>query len=128
MDWIILSVKTNGEMSEKDMNSAPEIWKRVLSLMEGELTATTLSTWFDDAEALALEADRLVLYTPTAFKRDIIVSRYVPHIQKALKELFSADFDVTVLAEGEKEGLDKNQEDSFLPGTEEYTFDKFVVG
>ena len=50
--------------------------------MEGELTSTTISTWFDDAEALALEADRLVLYTPTVFKRDIIVSRYLLPIQK----------------------------------------------
>ena len=83
LDYII-----HGEMSERVMNSAPEIWKKVLSLMEGDLTSTTLSTWFDDAEALSLEADRLVLYTPTGFKRDIIVSRYVPHIQKALRELF----------------------------------------
>lgn len=128
MNWIMLSVKIRGEMGEKDMNSAPEIWKRVLSLMEGELTATTISTWFDDAEALSLETDRLVLYTPTAFKRDIIVSRYVLHIQKALRELFSADFEVTVLAEDEKGELDRAQEESFLPGTEEYTFDKFVVG
>ena len=65
------------------MNSAPDIWKKVLSLMEGELTSTTLSTWFDDAEALAFTADKLTLYTPTAFKRDIIVSRYLPNIQKA---------------------------------------------
>ena len=110
------------------MNSAPEIWKRVLSLMETELTSTTLSTWFDDAEALSLEADRLVLYTPTGFKRDIIVSRYLSHIQKALRELFSAELEVTVLAEGEREDIQQTQEDSFLPGTEEYTFEKFVVG
>ena len=110
------------------MNSAPEIWKKVLSLMEGDLTSTTLSTWFDDAEALSLEADRLVLYTPTGFKRDIIVSRYVPHIQKALRELFSADFEITVLAEGEREGQDEKRGDGFLPGTEDYTFDKFIVG
>ena len=124
MGWITLII----EMGEHQMNSAPEIWKRVLSLMEGELTVTTISTWFDDAEALALEADRLVLYTPTAFKRDIIASRYTPHIQKALRELFSADFEVTVLAEGEREEISGGKGDSFLPGTEEYTFEKFVVG
>ena len=110
------------------MNSAPDIWKKVLSLMEGELTSTTLSTWFDDAEALAFTADKLTLYTPTAFKRDIIVSRYLPNIQKALRELFSAEFSVTVLAEGEKDALPKQADGSFLPGTEAYTFDTFVVG
>jgi len=110
------------------MNTASEIWRKVLSLMEGDLTSTTIGTWFDDAEALELEADRLVLYTPTAFKRDIIVSRYLPNIQKALRELFSAEFAVTVLAEGEREALGGKGEDDFLPGTEQYVFDTFVVG
>ncbi|MCI5705416.1 MAG: chromosomal replication initiator protein DnaA [Pseudoflavonifractor sp.] len=96
--------------------------------MEGDLTATTLSTWFDDAEALSLDEDSFVLYTPSNFKRDIIISRYRSAIQKALRELFSADFDVKVLGEGEKESLSKPKDNVFLPGTEEYTFDKFVVG
>ena len=110
------------------MNSAAEIWTRVLKLMEGDLTATTLSTWFDDAEAVSLDTDTFVLYTPSNFKRDIIVSRYLPAVQKALRELFSADFDVKVLGEGERESLEKAGSSTFLPGTEEYTFDKFVVG
>lgn len=110
------------------MNSAAEIWKRVLQLMETDLTAITIGTWFDDAEAVALEADRFVLYVPSNFKRDIIVSRYVPNIKKALRELFSDDLDVTVLGEGERDSFGGSKKDSFLPGTEEYTFDKFVVG
>lgn len=109
------------------MNSAEEIWKKALNLMEADLTATTLSTWFDDAQAVALEGDRFILYTPSNFKKDIIISRYVPAIQKALKELFSTDLDVVVLGEGELEGFRSGRGD-FLPGTEEYTFDTFVVG
>lgn len=109
------------------MNSAAEIWNRVLSLMEGPLTSTTLNTWFDDTEAISLTPDRLTLYTPSDFKRDIITSRYLPNIQQALRELFSADIEVTVLGEGEKPQGDPHRGD-FLPGTEEYTFDTFVVG
>jgi len=109
------------------MDSALEIWKRVLALMEGELTSTTLNTWFDDTEAVGFEPDRLILYTPSPFKQGIITSRYVPYIQKALRELFSAEFQVTVLGEGDD--LEKGKGDpTFLPGTEEYTFAKFVVG
>ncbi|MCI9403340.1 MAG: chromosomal replication initiator protein DnaA [Oscillospiraceae bacterium] len=110
------------------MNSPSELWARILKLMEADLTPTTLTTWFDDAEAVALEEDRFVLYTPSNFKRDTIVSRYVPAIQKALKELFSAEFSVTVLGEGELEKHTSTRESSFLPGTEGYTFDTFVVG
>ena len=72
------------------MNLPADLWAKVLSLMEGEMTATTINTWFDDAVAVSLDANRFVLYTPSNFKRDIIQSRYVPVIQKALYELFSA--------------------------------------
>lgn len=110
------------------MNSPADIWAKVLSLMEADMTATTINTWFDDAVAVALEEDRFVLHTPSNFKRDIILSRYVPAVQKALHELFSADFQVVVLGEGELEGYGRPAQTSFLPGTEEYTFDRFVVG
>ena len=110
------------------MNPAAEVWEKVVALMGEEMTATTLNTWFDDAEALALEESRFILYSPTRFKQEIITTRYLPPIRKALHELFSADFQVTVLTEGERNAAVKNKTGSFLPGTEEYTFDRFVVG
>ena len=112
------------------MNSPADIWARVLSLMEADMTATTIHTWFDDTEAVALEEDRFVLYTPSDFKKDIIAARYLGAVKKALHELFSADFDVLVLGPGEMEQRRTRQkkDDNFLPGTEEYTFERFVVG
>jgi len=104
------------------------VWEKVLELMREDLTSTTLSTWFDDARALALDVDRFVLYTPTTFKRDIITMRYRPFIQKALRELFSAEFDVLVLTEGELDEVKPQADDGFLPGSEGYTFDRFIVG
>ena len=110
------------------MNVPADIWTKVLSLMENDMTATTINTWFDDARAVALEENRFILHTPSNFKRDIILSRYLPAVQKALHELFSADFEITVLGEGELESYSKTEDTSFLPGTEEYTFERFVVG
>ena len=110
------------------MNLATDIWAKVLELMQPDMTTTTIHTWFDDATAVALEEDRFVLYSPTRFKRDIIATRYVPFIQKALHELFSTDFDVAVLTEGELDTYQQPAKSSFLPGTEEYTFERFVVG
>ena len=101
------------------MNPAADIWSKVVELMQPDMTTTTINTWFDDASAVALEEDRFVLYSPTRFKRDIIASRYVPYIQKALHELFSADFDVLVLTEGELDTYQKPVKNNFLPGTEE---------
>ena len=111
------------------MNPAQEIWEKVKALMGSEMTSTTLNTWFDDTQAIALEDSRFVLYSPTRFKRDIITARYITPIQNALHELFSSDFQVTVLSEGEQDSFQKALKHGvFLPGTEEYTFSRFVVG
>ena len=111
------------------MNSAAEIWERVLTLMEQTMTKTTITTWFSDAEAVALEESRFILYIPTDFKKEIVVSRYLPDIQKALYDLFSANLDVVVLGQGEREKYVRRDSASrFFPGTEDYTFERFVVG
>lgn len=78
-----MTVKTD----EKDgviMNSAADVWQMILSLMEKEMTAVTINTWFDDVQAVALEGTRFILHSPTQFKRDIIRSRYVPAVQKGI--------------------------------------------
>ena len=110
------------------MNPAAEVWTKVVEMMKEELTSTTINTWFNEVTAVALEDSRYVIYTPTNFKRDIIAGRYVQYIQKALYDLFSTDFDVTVLAEDELDTFKKPEEVGFLPGVEGYTFDRFVVG
>ena len=42
------------------MNPAAEVWEKVKVLMGSEMTATTMNTWFDDAEAVSLEESRFV--------------------------------------------------------------------
>ena len=81
-----------------------------------------------DAEPIALDENRFILYVPTDFKREIVASRYIGDIKKALYDLFSAELEVVVLSEEEKEKYGKREPVSrFLPGTEEYTFERFVV-
>ncbi len=111
------------------MNSAAAVWAKVLALLENEMTATTIKTWFDDVRAIALEEDRFILCSPDPLNRDVIRQRYLLAIQKALRELFSAEFEVLVLGEEEISSFScQEKSNDFLPGTEEYTFDRFVVG
>lgn len=110
------------------MNVSNDVWAKVLQLMEKDMTSTTIKTWFDDAQGVSLEEDEFVLYTPTPWKRDIIQSRYISAIQNALRELFSSEFTVVVLTENELDRYHSPKKQDFMPGTEEYTFDRFVVG
>lgn len=112
------------------MNPANEIWKKALLLLGEDLTSTTLRTWFDDVTAVAMDGDTLILCSPEAFKRDIIRQRYLPNVEKALHELFSQDLPVRFVDAEEAKRWEEGsvEEDSFLKGAGEYTFDKFVVG
>ena len=113
------------------MNSAADIWASVVTLLEQELTPTAVSTWFGDTEAIDLVEDKLVLCVPTPFKRDVILSRDRPALKKVLYDLFAADLEVQVLtkedADAYRSGGDRRNE-NVLMGSEEFTFDHFVVG
>jgi chromosomal replication initiator protein len=109
------------------MNSAADVWSKVLHILSGELTSTALTTWFDDCQAVEISDNRLVLYTPSDFKKEVIEGRFLGSVKNALKELFSGDFDVLVLGEG---GIDhfNGKGAGGNNSLEEYTFERFVVG
>ena len=110
------------------MNSMKDLWDSVLKRLSGELSETTINTWFDEVTVVTIEDSAFVLHCSNTFKKNTIEARFLPHIKAALKDLFSTDFDVAVLTEGELDTYQQPAKSSFLPGTEEYTFERFVVG
>ncbi len=109
-------------------NSAADIWVKVLDLMKADLTSVTINTWFSDMSAVEMEDDRLVLCSPSQTNRDIVAKLYTGYIKKALKELFSAELDVLILSPEQVESRRQPKKGIGFPGTDDYTFDKFVVG
>lgn len=116
------------------MNTSTDLaslWETVLPLLKEELTPTAVNTWFNDVSPVALEGNRFVITTPAGFKADLIRNRYLPTLKKALFELFAADMDVVVLGPEELKKYNANNSSpnqNVLMGSEEYTFDRFVVG
>lgn len=111
------------------MNSLGEIWDNVMSVLSADLTPTAVNTWFSDCVPVELEDCRLVLHTGTDFKRRIILSRFGDTIRNTLSDLFSCDFDLIVLAGDELEQYKNHRKaEDFLPETDGYTFDNFIVG
>ena len=111
------------------MSPSSEIWNKVLEILREKdiLTETTIRTWLSDVECVVCTDTELVLITSDAFKRNIIVRRYLPYIQKALYELFSQDFTVHVLLPEERDEFFSGRA-NLLTDTNEYTFERFVVG
>ena len=80
------------------------------------------------------QLDKLVLSGPSDFKAKMINERFRPDIMQILKDLFAADIDVTVLGPEEAgayrsaPGTEPAANQNILMGSEEYTFDRFIVG
>ncbi|SHH78882.1 chromosomal replication initiator protein [Sporobacter termitidis DSM 10068] len=110
------------------MNSASDVWNKVLKILGSELTTTAITTWFDDCKAVEITDNRLVIYTPSNFKKDVIEGRFLGSLKNALREIFSGDFDVLVLGEGEFDSFKPKGASGHDPAEEEYTFERFVVG
>ena len=112
------------------MNSLNDIWNEVLKVLSRQLTPTAITTWFSDCEPVEIENSCLVLKTSSSFKRDIINSRFGETIRNVLSDIFSASFDILILA-GDEE-LDKyiggKSASTDLPEMAGYTFDRFIVG
>ncbi len=110
------------------MNSAKDIWDRVLEMLKADLTSTAIDTWFNDCTAIDVSDNKLVLSTPTSFKKGIIETRYAPIIKSILFEIFSGDFDVVVLTDNEAEIYSKPKTESEDSIYDVFTFEHFVVG
>ena len=112
-----------------DINSLNDIWQQILSSLSEELTPTAMKTWFSEVTPVALTGDRLVIHTPTEFKRNIIEQRFADKIKAILGELFGGAVELVVLAGDEITDFKTAQEvDTGLPEIAGYTFDSFVVG
>ncbi|MCL2152952.1 MAG: chromosomal replication initiator protein DnaA [Oscillospiraceae bacterium] len=110
------------------MNSATDVWGRVLNILSSDLTETAISTWFDDCRAIELSDSRLFIHTPSVFKKSVIEGRFIGTIKSALCEIFSGEYDVIIL---DDDGLKAMTEASSEPDymyIDEYTFENFVVG
>ena len=59
------------------MQSVSDVWSMILTRLREELSETTIKTWFDEPEVVALEGDTMILYCPNAFKRSNIQDRFL---------------------------------------------------
>ena len=111
------------------MYASAYVWAKVLMHMEERLGAVTVSAWFDDAEVVELNEERLILYSPSDFRREIIRRRCTDYIQDALKEIFNSDAKLIVFGDEELNAFkSKGKATTSMDFNPQFTFDNFVVG
>ncbi|MCI8526620.1 MAG: chromosomal replication initiator protein DnaA [Oscillospiraceae bacterium] len=111
------------------MYSSAYVWAKILGHIESRMGAAATSTWFDDAEVLEFSEQKLVLYTPSPFRQEIIQRRCAEYIQDALQDLFHTSVELVVLGDAELEDYKhRNEKPKFVEFNPQFTFEKFVVG
>ena len=79
------------------MNSLTDVWGNVLQQMSRQLAPTTINTWFDEVDVVTMEDSAFVLHCGNEFKKKTIEARFLSYIRDALRDLFSADFEIKIL-------------------------------
>ena len=62
------------------MNSIADVWKIVLERLRGQLSDTTVNTWFDEVEVITMEDSAFVLHCSNDFKKNYIERLFVKNI------------------------------------------------
>ena len=112
------------------MNSIADVWDKILDRLKGELSETTINTWFDELEAIDIQGNTFFLHCSNEFKKNNIEMFFSKSIKDTLKDFFSMDFEIRILDDNGLAALkgtsSKKQNDRFT--SDEFTFDTFVVG
>ena len=111
------------------MYSNAYVWSKVLSYLETHSPSMAVNSFFDDAEIVELKDSKLVVYSPSPFRKDVILNRYTLLIQDAMRELFEKEIELVVLDEDEFPQYSMNKRrQNFVEFNSQYTFESFVVG
>ncbi len=111
------------------MYSNAFVWSRVLNYMEQHSPAAAVASFFDDAELIELSEKKMVVYSPSAFRKEVIENRYAPIILDAMRELYQTEPELVVLDEDEYATFSAGkQRTDYIKFNSQYTFDSFVVG
>ena len=112
------------------MNSMKDLWDSVLKRLSGELSETTINTWFDEVTVVTMEDSAFVLHCSNTFKKNTIEARFLPHIKAALKDLFSTDLEVKILDDDQLAAYHGVAPDrpGDLSESQAFTFETYVVG
>ena len=88
-----------------------------------------VASFFDDAEIVELNEEKLVVYSPSPFRKDVILNRYTELIKEAMRDQFQTEIELVVLDEDEFPQYSRNRtRRNFSEFNSQFTFDTFVVG
>ncbi len=110
------------------MYSPSYTWAKVLMYLESRLSEVTVSAWMDDAEVIELTEERLVIYSPSDFRQQIIRDRCAPYITEALLEILQRKVKLEVWGDSELRAYRDLQKKEAVYSNPLFTFENYIAG
>lgn len=129
-------------MDHSKKKEIENIWSIALEIISQSFSPTTFNLWFADTEALDITENKFVISSPSAFKRDIIMTKHRDVVEGALAEVLGYDIELAILSADDAEAYishgvipaqrtaqkPQEQKNIIVTPVNEYTFDNFIVG
>lgn len=123
------------------MEHLEELWSKVLSEMEKQVSKPSFETWLKSTKLLSYKQDTLTIAAPNSFARDWLENHYVHQIASILHELTGKEAMISFIVPKDqnledydipapKPSVSQDDQPDFSPGmlNSKYTFDTFVIG
>lgn len=129
------------------LNEINAVWESVKNNVaeSKNMTGVVTDLWFGDMSVVAMDEKKITMSTPSEFKYDIIIKKYLEDIRRAFSEALGFEINVELVCSEKKENGDtpKPAENAGAERTPsepqetaqgapryvfEYTFDNFIVG
>jgi chromosomal replication initiator protein len=111
-----------------------QLWSGLMSLLQQRISPSSLETWLNKCNPLAIEDYTLYMEVTENTTRDWVEIRYLPVLSEALKLVGGDQWKLRLVYPQEKEEVlqnlrETNAADSLItPLNPKYTFETFVVG
>lgn len=118
------------------MDNINELWTAVLNEIDGKVSTAVMNTWINTLVPVSFDDNGLSLETSSAFKKNIIETRFLDEIRRSAEAVLGFDVPVIIVAENldGEEGQDnssvvRNSTTNTYPvNSSEPTFSNFIVG
>lgn len=106
------------------------MWDQLVCCLENRFGETTVSAWLDEVQVMGFLGETLVLYTPSAFRREVIQKKCVSSMEEILGKLSHRAWKVVVWGDGERiaQGHKIPEPPQPFCPVEPFTYDHMIVG
>lgn len=113
-----------------------ELWKKILELLEPEISPISFKTWIEPIEPVSILDSTVVLKIEESFIKSMVETRFFSLIDNAVKHIAGPEYKVVLISGNEKSSETKkidektaNQKSKFESNLNpKYIFSSFVVG